>query len=97
MKRCADYILLYRKIVLFFLSLIFSPGFTSAQEGLPYLSNFQLPGGFSPQNWSITQDEDGLLLLANSRGILSFDGSMDGWQYLGPEIIPYSIAKEPRT
>ncbi|MCD6598530.1 MAG: SpoIIE family protein phosphatase, partial [Bacteroidales bacterium] len=97
MKRCPNYILLKRKILLFFLSFIFSAGLTNAQKGLPYLSNFQLPGGFSPQNWSITQDEDGLLLLANSRGILSFDGSLEGWHYLEPEIIPYSIAKDPRT
>ncbi len=97
MKRCRINILIKRKILLFFISFLFCTGQVFTQEGLPYLTNFQLPGGFSPQNWSITQDENGMLLFANSRGILSFDGSDEGWHYLKPAIIPYSIAKDPAT
>lgn len=97
MKKSILNILFIRKIFLFFISIILGTGTALTQEGLPYLTNFQLPGGFSPQNWSITQDENGMLLFANSRGILSFDGSVEGWHYLKPSIIPYSIAKDPAT
>ncbi len=46
--------------------------------GLPFLRNFDkrvYPGG--TQNWEITQTREGVLLVANNEGLLTFDGI--GW------------------
>ena len=85
-------------IVVFFLFLCKHVSQIHAQEGIPFMTNFYIPGGFSPQNWGMIQEENGAMLFANRRGILSFNGSDDeGWKYLKPDIIPYSIAKDPHS
>jgi serine phosphatase RsbU (regulator of sigma subunit)/ligand-binding sensor domain-containing protein len=66
-----------------------------AQEGIPYLSNFNLPAGFNKQNWAIVQDDQGTLLLANRRGLTTFDGIR--WKHVEIDIIPYSLAKDSIT
>ncbi|MDX2443453.1 MAG: SpoIIE family protein phosphatase [Bacteroidales bacterium] len=83
-------------IVLLFLCKI---GFQiDAQEGVPFMTNFYIPSGFSPQNWGMVQEEEGAMLFANRRGIVSFNGSgTEGWKYLQTDIIPYSITKDPHT
>ncbi len=70
--------------------LCFQPGFMSAQskenlsikaEGTPFFRFYQ-PQEFnaSRQSWSIVQDQRGIILVANSQGLLSFDG-LD-WQLI---------------
>jgi signal transduction histidine kinase len=53
-------------------------GATSHQElGRPFIRNFEPTeyGGF-PQNWSIAQDHQGVIYIANTQGgVLAFDGS----------------------
>ncbi len=62
------------------------------------MTNFNIPSEFSSQNWGMVQEENGALLFANRRGIISFNGvDSEGWKYLEPDIIPYSIAKDPFT
>jgi len=45
------------------------------ETGLPFLRNF-LPKeyGFHPQNWVITQDSRGIMFIANTAGLLEYDG-----------------------
>jgi len=58
-----------------FISLLFIfPTFSNSQ-GLPFISNFEkgiYQGG--TQNWEITCDENGVLLVANNDGLLEYDG-----------------------
>ncbi|GAA4305191.1 helix-turn-helix and ligand-binding sensor domain-containing protein [Compostibacter hankyongensis] len=44
--------------------------------GVPRIINYtnETYGGYN-QNWSVTQDENGVMYFANSKGLLSFDGS----------------------
>ncbi len=60
-----------------FIWLIFTPVFLFAQEkGKPF-SRYFSPKEYNgdTQNWGILHDEDGLLYVANQRGILQYDGS----------------------
>ncbi|PIQ47175.1 MAG: two component regulator three y domain-containing protein [Cytophagales bacterium CG12_big_fil_rev_8_21_14_0_65_40_12] len=45
-------------------------------KGLPFVKNYT-PDVYEAgiQNWSMTQDEDGILYIANNLGLLQFDGS----------------------
>ncbi len=64
-----------------------------AQEGVPYISNFQLPPGLNNQNIAMAQDDQGVILFANRQGILSYDGYE--WEFMEPKIRPHSIGKDP--
>jgi ligand-binding sensor domain-containing protein/DNA-binding CsgD family transcriptional regulator len=60
--------------ILFSPLLIFFPAFSIGQ-GLPFISNFEkstYQGG--TQNWEITCDKYGVLLVANNDGLLEYDG-----------------------
>ena len=84
-----------RILVLCFLSLPLLGDWGWAQEGIPYMSNFNLPAGFNKQNWDIVQDNQGTLLMANRRGLTTFDGIR--WKHVEVDIIPYSMAKDTLT
>lgn len=65
------------KLVYIFLFL-FSPLLQSAEveTGLPFIANFS-PRDYhaSTQNWSIAQHQNGFIYIANSKGVLEFDGA----------------------
>ncbi|MBK8878944.1 MAG: hypothetical protein IPN74_10460 [Haliscomenobacter sp.] len=49
--------------------------FAAFCQGIPFTQNFgkhQYRGG--TQNWAITQDDDGIIYIANNKGLLEFDG-----------------------
>ena len=47
-----------------------------SQEGSSYITNFNLSETvYSNQNWSIVQDNDEVMLFANRRGVLTYDGA----------------------
>lgn len=72
------------------LQLFFAKPFVFAQEGNPFLTHYQIPGGISNQNWGFTQGDNGLMFILNRKGIYSFDGSQ--WENLGISGRPISIA-----
>lgn len=51
-----------------------------AQEGTPYLTHFEEVKELETQNWSISQTNEDIMLFANRRGILTFDGQ--SWNQL---------------
>ncbi|MCU7549605.1 GAF domain-containing protein [Chitinophagaceae bacterium LB-8] len=70
-------LLFYWKIfIVFFLLIPFiSVGQNNAEDGLPFITNFsakEYKG--SPQNWAIIQDNRGVMYVANSFGLLEYDG-----------------------
>lgn len=63
--------------------------YLSAQEGAPILTHFKESRDIENQSWAICQDVDRVMLFANRKGILSFDG--EEWSSLRIPIIPFSM------
>lgn len=63
------------KILLLFVSLLFTSISTFSQINMPYVQNFSkgdYQGG--TQNWAIAQGKDGIMYFGNNAGLLSYDG-----------------------
>ena len=69
--------------------LIFTFYSLRAQEGVPLLTNFKESSELENQSWAICQDDNNVMLFANRRGILTFDGQ--GWSFIPIPTIPYSL------
>lgn len=61
-----------RALLLLMLFSLWATAFS--QNGTPYLQHFKLPAHISNQNWAYQQDQDGLILILNRKGIFEFDG-----------------------
>lgn len=81
-----------KKVVLLFF-LIFTLEKVMGQMASPMLSNFIESRNIENQNWAICQDENHVMLFANRRGILAFDG--EEWQTIRIPVIPYAMQKNP--
>lgn len=67
-----------------------------AQDGNPFITNYELTNTIvDNQNWSVTQDNDEVMLFANRRGILAFDGVQ--WQLIPTNDFPHIVKKEPQS
>jgi serine phosphatase RsbU (regulator of sigma subunit) len=65
----------------------------AAQEGAPLLTHFGEKSDIEDQNWAICQDRNKVMLFANRKGILSFDG--EEWSQFRFRITPYSMRINP--
>lgn len=71
----------------------FFAGYAQNHTGSPFITNYYLTGiVIDPQNWDIEQSADDLMLFANRRGILTFDGTE--WTFIETNDIPYVIKRE---
>ena len=61
----------------------------SAQEGAPLLTHFKESREIEDQSWAICHDVNNVMLFANRKGILSFDGQ--DWLSIRMPIIPFSM------
>ena len=69
---------MHRILFAFFFSLIF---FLGGNAQMPLTKHYSaLEYGKSPRNWEVTKSGDGLLYVANSDGILEYDGSQ--WRFI---------------
>ena len=66
---------------------------TSAQEGTPYIRHFDGINAFDNQNWSICQDNDGIMYFANRHGILTFNGY--SWKNEKLQVNPVVLKLDP--
>ena len=64
-----------------------------SQEGSPLLSHYQESREARNQSWAICQDDNNVMLFANRRGILSYDG--EEWNSISLPIVPFAIASNP--
>jgi serine phosphatase RsbU (regulator of sigma subunit) len=78
-------------LLLFIISTFFSDVF--AQEGTPYITHFKESKEIESQNWSISQDDQNVMLFANRKGVLTFDGQ--NWDLLKLPYIPFALKKSP--
>ncbi len=75
------------------LFLIFLVATARAQEGSPLLTHFSQNRDIENQNWSICQDTDRIMVFANRKGLLSFDGQE--WIPSRIQITPYTLRMNP--
>lgn len=73
--------------------LLFMVSSLAAQEGAPLLTHFKESRELENQNWAICQDINHVMLFANRKGILSFDGQ--DWQSVHIPTIPFSMQANP--
>jgi serine phosphatase RsbU (regulator of sigma subunit) len=64
-----------------------------AQEGAPLLTHFKESREIENQSWAICHDANNVMLFANRKGILSFDGQ--DWHSIRIPVIPYSMRTCP--
>jgi serine phosphatase RsbU (regulator of sigma subunit) len=67
----------------------------SAQQGAPLLTNYTESREIENQSWAICQDKEFVMLFANRRGILTFDGQ--DWNYVGMPMVPYALKYNPQN
>lgn len=60
-----------------------------AQDGAVPLTNFQESREIEDQSWAICQNSDGIMMFANRRGIMTFDGQT--WGFIRMPAVPYSL------
>lgn len=77
----------------FFIVFILSSSYLFSQEGTPFITHFKECKEIETQNWAISQDEQNIMLLANRKGILTFDGQ--NWNIHKLSFIPFTINKSP--
>jgi len=66
----------------------------NAQDGAPLLTNFKESSEIENQSWAVCQDDNNVMLFANRRGILTFDGQ--SWNFIPIPAIPYSLKYNPK-
>ena len=87
----------YSPFILLFLCAFAGLQAQYSRLGIPETVNFPKDiYGAGTQNWAITQDESGLMLFANNKGVLVFDGA--NWELipLPNRTIVRSLAKGPQ-
>jgi serine phosphatase RsbU (regulator of sigma subunit) len=82
------------KKILSLASLIFLALNLKAQQGAPLLTNFKESNEIENQSWAICQDDNNVMLFANRRGILTFDGQ--SWNFIPIPAIPYTLKYDPK-
>jgi len=65
----------------------------SAQQGSPLLTHFIESREAENQSWAICQDENKVMLFANRKGIITFDGQE--WETIRIATIPFTMKKNP--
>lgn len=65
----------------------------TAQEGAPLLTHFKESREIENQSWAISQDNNRIMLFANRKGILTFDGQE--WVPVRIPTIPYAMNNDP--
>jgi len=80
---------MFTRILLFIFSISIASG-VSAQQFLPRIVNYspkQYGDLMTPENWSITQDDKGLMYFGNANNVLIYDGV--NWDKISVEAISY--------
>ncbi len=80
--------------ILLFLSVFLGVNTLLAQEGAPLLTHFRESRDIENQNWAICQDVNHVMLFANRKGILTFDGQE--WRSVRIPVMPFSMRVNPR-
>jgi serine phosphatase RsbU (regulator of sigma subunit) len=77
------------KKVIPFLLLYFVANALFAQKGAPLLTHYKESREIENQSWSVCQDQNNVMIFANRRGIMTFDGQ--SWNIINMPAVPYVI------
>lgn len=73
------------------IAIMLLPGMEAkAQQGLPFITHYKLPGSMSTQTWAIEQGKNDLIYFLNRKGVFSFDGYE--WENLQVKGRPLAMA-----
>lgn len=64
-----------------------------AQDGTPFITHYKECKEIETHNWAISQDNQNIMLFANRRGILTFDGQ--NWDIIKLPYVPFALNKNP--
>ena len=64
-----------------------------AQNGSPFITNFYTDDVTLNENYSICQDKEGLMIIANRKGILTFDA--EEWKLVKTPELPMVVKFDP--
>ena len=98
-KNCSSFVgsvlnaWLFLSLVIFFN--LFIAQTIHAQEGSPFQTNFISNDESMAENYSICYDKEGMVIVANRKGILTFDANE--WKLIQTPELPISVAFEPTT
>lgn len=81
------------KKIIPFLLLYFLANSLTAQKGAPLLTHYKESREIENQSWSICQDQNNVMIFANRRGIMTFDGQ--AWNIINMPAVPYVIRYNP--
>jgi len=84
-----------KKFLSLFIFLIFVIPVLRGQDGAVPLSHFRESREIENQSLAICQDGDGVMLFANRRGIMTFDGV--NWDFIRMPAVPYSLMFNKNT
>ena len=83
------------RFVLIFCCLLLT-NLSFGQEGTPLSTNFSFgESSIDNESWAMAQDENGQMLFANRRGIVTFDGIK--WTTISTPSIPLALHYDPQT
>ncbi len=88
-------ILLMIKRIFFLFTLLIISFTLDAQNGAPLLTHFRESREIENQSWAICQDINQVMLFANRKGILTFDGQ--DWVLVRIPTIPFSMSADPKS
>jgi len=63
------------------------------QNGSPLLAHYRESNEAENQNWAICQDDNRIMMFANKRGILTFDGH--NWDFIRIQVVPCAMKYKP--
>lgn len=81
------------KYLILFIVYVFLHPEIYAQDGTPFITHFKEAKEIESQNWSISQDNQNVMLFANRKGLLTFDGHK--WDLHELPYIPFALKKSP--
>jgi serine phosphatase RsbU (regulator of sigma subunit) len=81
------------RITVFTFILVACSSYLFSQDGTPFITHFKECKEIETQNWSISQDNQNIMLFANRKGILIFDGQH--WEIVKLPFIPFALNKSP--
>ena len=64
-------------------------------QGYPYITNISFDNIRNPETWSIVQDNDGVMLFADRKGIIAYNGSEN--KYFTFKRIPFVLSKNSKN
>ncbi|MGI5913215.1 MAG: SpoIIE family protein phosphatase [Bacteroidales bacterium] len=82
-----------KKAALTLLVILFFASGLEAQKGVPYITYFNESAEMETGNWAVVQDETNVMIFANKRGLLTYDGHQ--WRQLSFKPTLSVMEKDP--